>query len=103
MEKIRPLLVKDAPLKIHLQVDPDENTFPYGHERDVTWCKDVIHSNDVTYLRADLFEEMIEALSAVYFDLLECEDWGDTLKVSTIEKVMTSLDNSGVKCKKPTI
>ena len=40
---------------------------------------------------------MADSLNSVYNDLEECDDWGTDIHTDTIEKVIVSLNDFGVK------
>lgn len=44
----------DAPERIYLQHDPENDGGPFADASDVTWCADRINDNDIEYVRVDL-------------------------------------------------
>lgn len=62
--------VVDAPKRIWLQHDPENDGGPFNEAHEVTWCADKINDNDIEYVRADLHRARCEEYRA---KLRECE------------------------------
>ena len=54
---VQTITMENAPKRIYLQLQPDEDERESSFEPEgegVTWCEDRIYTNDVEYIRADL-------------------------------------------------